>query len=174
MIYNEVLLTRKTPSGNANRRIFCAAGNNKKIISKTVAFCAKLWYLCLPPRRELIQWPRNAPTVRAISASGQMADGRAATPQDTTQKQESASSKTFSARRRRSARQSWPLLWRSQRASTSAAPTNTPWLRGCGAGTTSTLGHYDAGFTLRTYTHATRQKQDEAARTMGGFMTQVM
>ncbi len=36
------------------------------------------------------------------------------------------------------------------------------------------LSHYDAGFTLRTYTHATRQKQDEAARTMGGFMTQVM
>lgn len=36
------------------------------------------------------------------------------------------------------------------------------------------LGHYDAGFTLRTYTHATRQKQDEAARTMGSFMTQVM
>lgn len=27
----------------------------------------------------------------------------------------------------------------------------------------SMLGHYDAGFTLRTYTHATRQKQDEAA-----------
>jgi len=44
MIYNEVLLTRQTPSGNANRRIFCAAGNNKKIISKTVAFRAKLWY----------------------------------------------------------------------------------------------------------------------------------
>lgn len=36
------------------------------------------------------------------------------------------------------------------------------------------LGHYDAGFTLRTYTHATRQKQDEAARTMGSFMAQVM
>ena len=31
MIYNEVLLTRQTPSGNANRRIFCAAGNNKKV-----------------------------------------------------------------------------------------------------------------------------------------------
>ena len=44
MIYNEVLLTRQTPSGNANRRIFCAAGNNKKTISKTVAFRAKLWY----------------------------------------------------------------------------------------------------------------------------------
>ena len=36
------------------------------------------------------------------------------------------------------------------------------------------LGHYDAGFTLRTYTHATRQKQDEAAQTMGSFMEQVM
>ena len=35
----------------------------------------------------------------------------------------------------------------------------------------SMLGHYDAGFTLRTYTHATRQKQDEAARTMGIFMS---
>ena len=38
----------------------------------------------------------------------------------------------------------------------------------------SMLGHYDAGFTLRTYTHATRQKQDEAAQTMGNFMEQVM
>lgn len=36
------------------------------------------------------------------------------------------------------------------------------------------LGHFDAGFTLRTYTHATRQKQDEAAQTMGNFMEQVM
>lgn len=36
------------------------------------------------------------------------------------------------------------------------------------------LGRYDAGFTLRTYTHATRQKQDEAAQTTGRFMTQVM
>ena len=36
------------------------------------------------------------------------------------------------------------------------------------------LGHYDAGFTLRTYTHATRQKQEEAARTMGSFMAQMM
>ena len=36
------------------------------------------------------------------------------------------------------------------------------------------LGHYDAGFTLRTYTHATRQKQDEAAETMGSFMKQVI
>ena len=31
MIYNDVLLTRQTPSGNANRHIFCAAGNNKKV-----------------------------------------------------------------------------------------------------------------------------------------------
>ncbi len=38
----------------------------------------------------------------------------------------------------------------------------------------SMLGHYDAGFTLCTYTHATRQKQDEAAQTMGAFMEQVM
>lgn len=36
------------------------------------------------------------------------------------------------------------------------------------------LGHYDAGFTLRTYTHATRQKQEEAAQAMGSFMEQVM
>ena len=35
------------------------------------------------------------------------------------------------------------------------------------------LGHYDAGFTLRTYTHTTRQKQVEAAQTMGNLMTQV-
>lgn len=38
----------------------------------------------------------------------------------------------------------------------------------------SMLGHYDAGFTLRTYTHATRQKQDEAAATMGSFMEQML
>ena len=35
------------------------------------------------------------------------------------------------------------------------------------------LGHYDAGFTLRIYTHTTRQKQDEAAQTFGNLMTQV-
>ena len=35
------------------------------------------------------------------------------------------------------------------------------------------LGHYDAGFTLRTYTHTTRQKQDEAAQAMGNLMAQV-
>ncbi len=37
----------------------------------------------------------------------------------------------------------------------------------------SMLGHYDAGFTLRTYTHATRQKQEQAAGKMGNFMNQV-
>ena len=31
VIYNEVLLTRQIPGGNANRHIFCAAGNNKKV-----------------------------------------------------------------------------------------------------------------------------------------------
>ena len=38
----------------------------------------------------------------------------------------------------------------------------------------SMLGHFDAGFTLRTYTHATRQKQDEAAQTMGNVLGQVI
>ncbi len=37
----------------------------------------------------------------------------------------------------------------------------------------SMLGHYDAGFTLRTYTHATRQMQRSAAEKMGSFMAQV-
>ncbi len=36
------------------------------------------------------------------------------------------------------------------------------------------LGHYDAGFTLRTYTHATRQAQDAAAITMGEVMAKVI
>ncbi len=36
------------------------------------------------------------------------------------------------------------------------------------------LGHYDAGFTLRTYTHATRQMQNNAAEKMGHFMERVM
>ncbi len=31
----------------------------------------------------------------------------------------------------------------------------------------SILGHYDAGFTLRTYTHVTTKMQEEAAATMG-------
>ena len=35
------------------------------------------------------------------------------------------------------------------------------------------LGHYDAGFSLQTYTHTTRQKQDEAAQALGNFMAQV-
>ena len=38
----------------------------------------------------------------------------------------------------------------------------------------SMLGHYDAGFTLRTYTHATRQMQEQAAEKIGSFMEQVM
>ena len=38
----------------------------------------------------------------------------------------------------------------------------------------SMLGHFDAVFTLRTYTHAARQKQDEAAQTMGNLMDQVI
>ena len=36
------------------------------------------------------------------------------------------------------------------------------------------LGHHDAGFTLRTYTHTTRQAQDEAAEKIGAFMEQMM
>ena len=36
------------------------------------------------------------------------------------------------------------------------------------------LGHFDAGFTLRTYTHVTRQMQESAAEKMGNFMAQVM
>ena len=36
------------------------------------------------------------------------------------------------------------------------------------------LGHFDTGFTLRTYTHATRQKQDEAAQAMGNVLGQVV
>ena len=36
------------------------------------------------------------------------------------------------------------------------------------------LGHYDACFTLRTYTHATRQMQESAAEKMGQFMEQVL
>lgn len=38
----------------------------------------------------------------------------------------------------------------------------------------SMLGHYDAGFTLSTYAHATNKMQEEAAERMGNFMTQVM
>jgi len=36
----------------------------------------------------------------------------------------------------------------------------------------NTLGHYSAGFTLDTYTHATGEIQKEAAERMGGFMAQ--
>ena len=38
----------------------------------------------------------------------------------------------------------------------------------------SMLGHFDAGFTLRTYTHVTRQMQESAAEKLGNFMAQVM
>ena len=38
----------------------------------------------------------------------------------------------------------------------------------------SMLGHYDAGFTLRTYTHATRQMQEQAAEKMENFMERVV
>ena len=38
----------------------------------------------------------------------------------------------------------------------------------------SMLGHYDAAFTLCTYTHTARQKQDETGQTMEVFMEQVM
>ena len=38
----------------------------------------------------------------------------------------------------------------------------------------SMLGHYVAGFTLRTYIHATRQTLDEATHTTGSFMAQVI
>lgn len=33
------------------------------------------------------------------------------------------------------------------------------------------LGHYDAGFTLKTYTHATNWMQEQAANTMGSIMS---
>jgi len=38
----------------------------------------------------------------------------------------------------------------------------------------SMLGHYDAGFTLRTYTHAARQAQNAAAQKVGAFMSRMM
>ena len=34
------------------------------------------------------------------------------------------------------------------------------------------LGHYDAGFTLRTYSHTTNRQQAEAADMMGSLMAQ--
>lgn len=36
------------------------------------------------------------------------------------------------------------------------------------------LGRYDAGFTLRTYTHSTRAAQEDAVQWMGSFMAQMM
>ena len=38
----------------------------------------------------------------------------------------------------------------------------------------SMLGHYDAGFTLSVYAHATDRMQKEAAEKMGSFMVQSM
>ena len=36
------------------------------------------------------------------------------------------------------------------------------------------LGHFDAGFTLRTYTHATDRMQEKAAETIGNLMSMSM
>ena len=36
------------------------------------------------------------------------------------------------------------------------------------------LGHYDAGFTLRTYTHATTKMQEQAANKMGALLSGTM
>ena len=36
----------------------------------------------------------------------------------------------------------------------------------------SILGHYSAGFTLDTYTHATEEMQQDAAQRMGSFIAQ--
>ena len=36
------------------------------------------------------------------------------------------------------------------------------------------LGHYSAGFTLNTYTHATTQMKQDAADTIGGVISQQM
>ena len=33
-------------------------------------------------------------------------------------------------------------------------------------------GHYDAGFTLRTYTHTTDRQQEQAAEMMGSLIAQ--
>ena len=38
----------------------------------------------------------------------------------------------------------------------------------------SMLGHFDAGFTLRTYTHVTTKMQEQAADTMGQFIAEKM
>ena len=39
---------------------------------------------------------------------------------------------------------------------------------------TSMLGHYSAGFTLNTYTHATAQMKQDAADTIGVVISQQM
>ena len=36
------------------------------------------------------------------------------------------------------------------------------------------LGHYSAGFTLNTYTHATAQMKQDAADTIGAVISQAM
>ena len=36
------------------------------------------------------------------------------------------------------------------------------------------LGHYDAGFTLSTYTHATEEMKRDAADTIGSVISQTM
>ena len=38
----------------------------------------------------------------------------------------------------------------------------------------SMLGHYSAGFTLNTYTHATAQMKQDAADAIGGVISQQM
>ena len=38
----------------------------------------------------------------------------------------------------------------------------------------SMLGHYDAGFTLRTYTHATQRMRRDAADTIGSVIDHAM
>lgn len=38
----------------------------------------------------------------------------------------------------------------------------------------NTLGHYSAGFTLDTYTHATQRMKREGADTIGSVIDQVM
>ncbi len=62
-------------------------------------------------------------------------------------------------------------IWNISDSTVSGTPSATTALQnGVDVKTVSSmLGHYDAGFTLRTYTHATRQKQDEAAQTMGSL-----
>ena len=61
IIYNEVLLTRQTPRGNAIWCILCAAENNrtspkthqlKKMLEKVIDFFAELWYVLWLPRDE--------------------------------------------------------------------------------------------------------------------------